>query len=457
MKLRKNKLHPLTLDVPETRIETAVMAQWDAVRVRWSEALQAGARMHGRPGEQPSFFPMGWVNGPERLLQEYLTNRQRSVLGAIFRQANRMHERTDQVVVLGNREACCGARAILEACCQPYWNELSRAERGSKPRIYFLDDPADNDQLQGLLYLLRRRVDHSGVEGRFPWGLVVLDPTSEDAGVQFAHQTMERTLIELLEGQKVTAADCIVSITPASTTDGNADASYAGDHHASVPIVIPEDWPWSLGALSPAGLLPAALVGINVIELLQGASWMTQHAANAAPDENLVMRLSAVRGAAYRQSEHPRTRMLIAWQSCLMGLCRWAEHVAQAECSSVENAGWLRVASGFDSSSATMVQATRSVDLVEHLCVDSVRFDPLAFTGADRSGSSSDAVKWLPDVMRSQSAECEAMLVAQGTPSISMRLAAADELHVGQWMQWMMLCAQWERAMVQDRGAIDRA
>jgi len=453
MKLRKNKLHPLTLDLGAVRIEPAAMARWSEVRARWSEASQADAGKPERPADLPSSIPLGWMRGPEQLLQEYLTNRQRSVLGAIFKQANRMHEQTDQVVILGTRDACCGAQAIVEACCQPHWNELCRAERGSKPRIYFLDDPADNDQLQGLLYLLQRRVDRSGSGCHLPWGVVVLDPTSEDAGVRFAHQTMERTLSDMLEGEETTVADCIVSISPATRPHENADASHGNDHHGAVSMVIPEEWPWSHSGLSPAGLLPAALVGINVIELLQGAAWMTQHAMSAAPEENLVMRLSAVRNAAFRRCEPPRTRMLIAWQSCLMGLCRWAEHMAHFECSPGEIAELRRVAFGADPSISRIVQSTRSVGLVEHLCVDSVRYDPLEFTDADRSPSLPDTVKWLPDVIRSKLGECEAMLEGVKTPSISMRLAAADELHVGQWMQWMMMCAQWERWMLGNDGA----
>jgi glucose-6-phosphate isomerase len=449
MKLRKNKLHPLSLDLGAARIDPVTMARWSEVRDEWREVLQVDAGMRGGPEELQSSIPGGWVRGPEELLHEYLTNRQRSVLGAIFKQANRMHEQTDQVVVIGTRDACCGARAIVEACCQPYWNELSRAERGSKPRIYFLDDPADNDQLQGLLYLLRGRVDRSGSGCHLPWGVVVLDPTSDDAGVRFAQQTMQRALSDLLEGCETTVADCIVSIALATRPNGNADASHGNDCQGTVPIVVPVDWPWSHSALSPAGLLPAALVGINVIELLQGASWMTQHAMSAAAEENLVMRLLVVRPTR-QLSERPRTRMLIAWQSCLMGLCHWAEHMAQVECSPVDYAEWRRVASGIDQSNAQLVRSASSVDCVEHVCVDSVRFDPLEFTDAELLQSLPDTVKWLPDVIRSKWAECEARLEAVGTPSVSMRLAAADELHIGQWMQWMMLCAQWERWMAED-------
>lgn len=453
MKLRKNKLHPLSLDQGAARIDPAAMARWSEVRAGWIDALQADAVRPHRPAGVPSSIPLGWVRGPEQLLQEYLTNRQRSVLGAVFKQANRMHEQADQVVILGTRDACCGARAIVEACCQPHWNELSRAERGSKPRIYFLDDPADNDQLQGLLYLLQRRMDPSGSDGHLPWGVVVLDPATQDTGVRFAYRTMERTLREMLQGDDAAVADCIVSIAPAVTrTDGNADASHGSDQQGTVPIVVPADWPWSHSALSPAGLLPAALVGINVIELLQGAAWMTQHAMSAAPEENLVIRLLAVRPTR-QLSERPRTRMLIAWQSCLMGLCRWAEHMAQVEAISLQEPDLLCVASGVDPSIARILRSPLRADLVEHLCVDSVRFDPLEFTDDDRSQATPDAVKSLPDVIRTQWGACQAILEGVGTPSIAMRLAAADELHVGQWMQWMMLCAQWERWMLENHGA----
>ncbi len=47
-----------------------------------------------------------------------------------------------------------GARALFEACCHPYHNELPRGARGGKPRIYFEGNNVDNDAVQGLLDLL---------------------------------------------------------------------------------------------------------------------------------------------------------------------------------------------------------------------------------------------------------------------------------------------------------------
>ena len=59
--------------------------------------------------------------------------------------ANGIHHEIDAVAVLGIGGSYMGARALMEACCDPYHNELTRAERGSKPRMYFEGNNVDND------------------------------------------------------------------------------------------------------------------------------------------------------------------------------------------------------------------------------------------------------------------------------------------------------------------------
>ena len=47
-----------------------------------------------------------------------------------------------------------GTRALFEACCHPFHNELPRGERGGRPRLSFEGFNMDNDSAQGLLDLV---------------------------------------------------------------------------------------------------------------------------------------------------------------------------------------------------------------------------------------------------------------------------------------------------------------
>ena len=160
MKLRKNSLKPLRFDRSgaidaafglEERDIAAAIPELEAVR------QELGARVAGSAAGSADG---GFIGLPERLLREYLEDRQSSDLGRIFRRANHMQSFADRVVVLGAGGSTFGARSIMDACCQPYWNELSRGDRGSKPRMYFAGDSFDNDATQSLLYLLGGHRDH---------------------------------------------------------------------------------------------------------------------------------------------------------------------------------------------------------------------------------------------------------------------------------------------------------
>ena len=97
---------------------------------------------------------------PERLLDE-----ERPLLDQIMAAGDRLAKEVDRVVVLGIGGSYMGARALFEACCHPYHNEISRQRRGGRPRIYFEGNNVDNDAVQGLLDL---------VEGTDDWGIIVI-------------------------------------------------------------------------------------------------------------------------------------------------------------------------------------------------------------------------------------------------------------------------------------------
>ena len=90
---------------------------------------------------------------------------ERPLLDRIIAAGDRLAKEVDRVLVLGIGGSYMGARAMFEACCHPYHNEISRQRRGGRPRIYFEGNNVDNDAVQGLLDL---------VDGDDDWGIIVI-------------------------------------------------------------------------------------------------------------------------------------------------------------------------------------------------------------------------------------------------------------------------------------------
>ena len=108
----------------------------------------------------------GFHELPDRLLGDFRSHGANSELARIKAAADRLSAEAQSVVVLGIGGSYMGARALLEACCHQYYNEVEPAMRRGRPRIYFEGNNVDNDALLDLQRLLQSRGDQ--------WGLVCI-------------------------------------------------------------------------------------------------------------------------------------------------------------------------------------------------------------------------------------------------------------------------------------------
>ena len=87
---------------------------------------------------------------PRKLLDEYKLRRRESALGRILLTAKRLRDKVDRVVILGPVELIEAAEALFQSCCHPYHNQLSRGQRGGRPRVFFVPAFPDNDAIGAL-------------------------------------------------------------------------------------------------------------------------------------------------------------------------------------------------------------------------------------------------------------------------------------------------------------------
>ncbi|MEI8211771.1 MAG: hypothetical protein WCI02_06460 [Planctomycetota bacterium] len=464
MKLRKNKLKPIRLELAGI-FGSQKGLDANALREQTLELADVRDQMMKGPLDPTSFDESSthgravpsWIHLPERLLEEYLIRRQQSLLGTIFRRANRFHALADRAIVLGSAAVSIGPRAIVEACSQPYWNELSRADRGSKPRLYFAAENLDNDSMQALLYLLG--VHHQAVATNEAdrWGCIVIDAQGEDCEPLIAMEQFLGPLRASLRNDEACLRELFFTATHLeSSLHHRVEELGLPD---PFPIPSPIDGPHSL--LTPAGLFPAALVGINVIELLEGASWMTKHFVTAPIEENLVLRFVAANRLLNIQCGIER-RVLNVWNESLRSLGNWYAQLHQRlnrihACGIVQQSSvcgnYAQSVNPIENAKTNNTRPNQSHRfLVQNICVDSVRFDAMTATNgrnaihsnhdSDTSNEPSNAT--IPEMLQQIREGTSARLRKSGVPSLDVILPSADELPIGQLVQLLMLASALE-------------
>ena len=159
------------------------------------------------------------------------------------------------VVVLGIGGSALGPIALRTALLSPAWNAMSAADRDGHPRLHVLDnvDPATMASLLDRLDL----------------GATLFVVTSKSGGTA---ETMAQYLVVRgrLDAAGRAARDHVVVVTDA---EKGALRRIARDEQIPA-MAVPPNVGGRFSVLSPVGLLPAALAGVDVADLLRGAADM---------------------------------------------------------------------------------------------------------------------------------------------------------------------------------------
>lgn len=179
----------------------------------------------------------------------------------------RTRGRFDDVVVLGIGGSALGPIALRTALRKPQWNTLDAGERDMRPRLHVLDnlDPATITALLDRLNLER--------------ALFIV--TSKSGGTA---ETMAQYLVvrERLDREKIEARDHVVFVT-----DPKKGALRPLAIAERIPALdIPANVGGRFSVLTPVGILPAALIGIDTAKLLAAAGEMAQHCVRTKLRDN---------------------------------------------------------------------------------------------------------------------------------------------------------------------------
>lgn len=429
--LKPDDLASLRQRLEAARQETLADAQAWASRAAVPEAKQP--------------LDAGFIELPDRLLADYRAQRERSELGRILATARRIAEQVDRLVVLGIGGSYMGARALFEACCHPYHNELSRGDRGGHPRIYFEGNNVDNDASQGLLDLLGRERAATGVEDR--WAIAVI---SKSGGTLETAVALRQYLAALRQSCKRDAAKIAQLVVPVTGASGRLFDLAAAIGCPDV-FFIPDGVGGRFSIFTAVGLLPAAILGLDIVALLNGAAAMNARFKSAPPGENPVLDYVAV-GHLMEQLNGATIRVLSVWGKGLEAAGLWYDQLLSESLGKAgQGATPITVVNTRDlHSRGQQHQEGRRDKLITNVIVDSVRRDRLAVghSELDQDQLNSLSGKTLPDIMAAAIQGTNQAYAEDARPTADLHLPRLDESSMGQFFQMMMLATVVEGRLI---------
>ncbi len=181
-----------------------------------------------------------------------------------------VENRFDNILIVGLGGSALGGKAVCEALLPPYWNYLSKEQRKNYPRIFFLDN-IDPDQITSLLQILDLKKT-----------LVNVITKSGSTAEVMAQYMLLKDLME-----KELGDDYRKNVI--ATTDKNIGIlKQLSDQEGYKTFYIPDDVEGRFSVFSTVGLLPFALVGINIEEITQGIKDMDLALKNTDINYNIA-------------------------------------------------------------------------------------------------------------------------------------------------------------------------
>jgi len=389
----------------------------------------------------PELQPLNaeFIDLPQQTLDEQRRKAETSLLGRITALATRMREQVDRVVILGIGGSYLGARALFEALRSCYHNELPPETRLGVPRIYFEGNNLDNDALQELLDLFQTTcVDPELRTER--WGVLVISKSGETLETSVATRVFRREAAEYYGTRSPRLKQLLLPITG---PDGKLRDLFKAESFPEEDILtIPKNVGGRYSVFTPAGLLPAAVMGLDARALLLGAAAMTRRFLDEPFERNPVLQFA---GVNYLLTEEfgKSARVLSIWSKKLEALGLWYDQLL-AESLGKRGRGPtpLTIVATRDLHSRGQQHQDGTRDkMINNLVVKTPRMVPIPVGMADNNEDELNALsrKALPDLLHAALQGTNQAYFDVARPTANVVLPTLSEHTMGQLLQMLML------------------
>ena len=219
---------------------------------------------------------LGWLHLPSSITPEFLNE--------IQAVANTLREKCEVVVVAGIGGSYLGARAVIEGLGNSFaWLVNDK----KNPTILFAGNNIGEDYLYELTTFLKDK----------KFGVINISKSGTTTETALAFRLLKKQCED--QRGKEEAKDVIVAVTDAK----KGAARTCADKEGYKSFIIPDNVGGRFSVLTPVGLLPIAVAGFDVKQLVAGAADMEKACGkDVAFDENPAAIYAATRQALYTQA-----------------------------------------------------------------------------------------------------------------------------------------------------------
>ncbi len=259
---------------------------------------KAAEVLHSKTGAGNDF--LGWLDLPINYNKEEFTR--------IKKASEKIKENSEVLVVIGIGGSYLGARAVIECLSHTFFNSLSKEKRNA-PEIYFAGQNISGKYLKDLIEIIGNR--------DFSVNVISKSGTTTEPAIAF------RVFKELLEKKYGAAAKDRIFVT----TDAHKGAlKKLADEKGYEEFVIPDDVGGRFSVLTAVGLLPIAVAGINIDDLMKGAQVARENYLKSF-EENDCYKYAAIRNILLKKNfdieilanYEPRFHFISEWWKQLYG------------------------------------------------------------------------------------------------------------------------------------------
>ena len=339
----------------------------------------------------------------------------KGLLDAIEESAHVLRENCEVVIVAGIGGSYLGSRAVIEALS----NSFSQSIRdGKNPQILFAGHNISEDYLYELTEYIKNK----------KFGIINISKSGTTTETALAFRLLKKQC-EDQRGKEV-ARKVIVAITDAK----RGAARVCADKEGYRSFIIPDNVGGRFSVLTPVGLLPIAVAGFDIRQLVKGAADMEGMTTSGTKlEDNPAAMYAAARNALYRVGK--KIEILVNFQPKLHYLSEWWKQL-YGESEGKENKGIFPASVDFSTDlhsmgqwiqegERTIFETVISVDKVKHSVLvpsDDENLDGLNFL----------AGKHVDEVNKMAELGTQLAHVDGGVPNIRITVPELSEYWIGQ-------------------------
>lgn len=282
-------MEQIKLDI--SRVYESVSAE--EIKALSGETLDAQKTLYQGDGQGNDY--LGWLHLPSEITDQQIRDIESTVAG--------IRKKTEILVVVGIGGSYLGARAVNDALVHNF-SHLMKEQKA--PHMLFAGQNIGEDYMHELLELLE---EHS-------YSIVAISKSGTTTEPALAFRILKNHLEEKV-GKKE-ARDRIIAVTDSS----KGALRQLADEEGYRSYVIPDNVGGRFSVFTPVGLIPLAICGVDIRELVSGALEMSQKCDPSVPfEENPAAVYAACRNALYRSGK--KIELLVNYQNKLHYVAEW--------------------------------------------------------------------------------------------------------------------------------------